>query len=412
MRCWLTLCVVLSPLVAAAQASFSLSEAREKMLQTHPLLASVNALAAAARSDAVETGLWTNPQLNVSYANAWRSSYAPVGLFNASLSQFLELSGTPSARARAGALLAAASEADVAGIRLELSLLLAEAALRYEAARQRVLVQRARTVQLAEVVRIIKERFAAGAAPQYDADRIGIEFGGAEADLGDAEADLLRARGALRAAIGPAASTLPGELEFDLQAQEKLPALEQLLEVLHRDRPDVKGWLARAEASEAQIDAARKAVFPGVGIAVGTQYGQSAMQLDLNVGFSVPLPVINRGQGAIPAARARAESSRAVLASVLGPAEQLLAGVRDEVQRRRATLAGYQARSLTSSDSMLREARLTYESGKSSVLEFADAYSAWADARMHLVTLAQDTRQAEIDLSRLVGRSFAEGRTP
>jgi hypothetical protein len=56
---------------------------------------------------------------------------------------------------------------------------------------------------------------------------------------------------------------------------------------------------------------------------------------------------------------------------------------------------------------MLVEAQAGYLAGRFSVLELADAYGAWRDARLRALELAAATRQAEIDLSRVVGVRLA-----
>ncbi|MET0284043.1 MAG: hypothetical protein ABW352_06220 [Polyangiales bacterium] len=44
-----------------------------------------------------------------------------------------------------------------------------------------------------------------------------------------------------------------------------------------------------------------------------------------------------------------------------------------------------------------------YLAGRFSVLELADAYGAWRDARLRAVELAAAARQSEIDLAQAVG---------
>ena len=63
---------------------------------------------------------------------------------------------------------------------------------------------------------------------------------------------------------------------------------------------------------------------------------------------------------------------------------------------------------LLSGDEMLREAQAAYLAGRFSVLELADAYAAWREARMRALNLAAAARRAEIDLGRELGKPLRE----
>ncbi len=63
-------------------------------------------------------------------------------------------------------------------------------------------------------------------------------------------------------------------------------------------------------------------------------------------------------------------------------------------------------------DEMLTEAQAGYIAGRFSVLELADAYAAWRDARLRGSDLATDARRAELDLGREIGRSLRELDAP
>jgi outer membrane protein TolC len=78
------------------------------------------------------------------------------------------------------------------------------------------------------------------------------------------------------------------------------------------------------------------------------------------------------------------------------------------VLARRTALADYQRRAVASGDEMLGEAQAGYLAGRFSVLELADAYGAWRDARLRAIDLAAAARQAEVDLSREVGTPLRE----
>jgi cobalt-zinc-cadmium efflux system outer membrane protein len=164
----------------------------------------------------------------------------------------------------------------------------------------------------------------------------------------------------------------------------------------------------RASSAELQISTAKRNVMPGIGVNVNGGYGAAPHQWDVGVGFSLPMPVIDRGQGTIPAARARAHQAEAYVNAVLVPAALRIRAMHLEVVTRRNALSAYLTLGVTSGDEMLTEAQAGYVAGRFSVLELADAFRAWRDARLRLIELATAARQAEIDLGRTVGRPLRE----
>jgi cobalt-zinc-cadmium efflux system outer membrane protein len=164
----------------------------------------------------------------------------------------------------------------------------------------------------------------------------------------------------------------------------------------------------RAAAAEANVSVAKRSVFQGVSLSALGGFGAAPGQLDVGVGLAIPVPVIDRGQGAIPAAEAHARQALAYRDAVLIPASARITGMHGEIVARRAALAEYTQRAVASGDEMLREAQAGYLAGRFSVLELADAYTAWRDSRLRALDLAASARNAEIDLGRELGRPLRE----
>jgi outer membrane protein TolC len=176
--------------------------------------------------------------------------------------------------------------------------------------------------------------------------------------------------------------------------------------LLERRHPELASARARAGAANAVVTIARRAVFQGVAVTLAGGFGAAPNQVDVGAGLALPLPIVDRGQTTIPAARARAREAKAQVDVVLVPALARLAGVRREVEQRRQALADYRARGVTSGDEMLTEAQAGYVAGRFSVLELADAYRAYREARLREIELGASARQAEVDLGRVVGHSL------
>lgn len=396
---------------SADTSGYTLADALHAMRAEHPLLKSAAFAIRAARADQQQAGLWTNPSLGASYTKGVRrSSYDDTGYVTYGLTQQLELTGAPSARARAAGLLAQAATSDRAALDVSMSLDVESALIAAAAVQQKLALVDSALTLLQQAARIVDQRVAAGAAPRYDANRIGVTVAMAEADRESTAAELVRARAELHAMIGPGVQRLVGAPSFPLDSETPLRPPEQLLALVLARRPDLEAARQRAASAEQTIAASRRTIWTGVGVNVAGGFGAAPGQQDVGVGLSVPLPAINRGQGLVSGAQARAQQASTFADAVRITAQLRIAGMHSEVLARRAALAGYRARTAASGDEMLSEAQAGYLAGRFSVLELADAYGAWREARLRAVDLAAATRQAEVELSREVGVPLREAR--
>ncbi|HEX5659416.1 MAG TPA: TolC family protein [Polyangiales bacterium] len=384
--------------------SYTLEDALRVMREQHPMLKSALYAINAAKADRVDARLWTNPVLGAQYYYGVRhQSYDRAGYVSYGVTQFLELANAPGARGRAAELGILAARSDYEAMLLQMSLDVQSALIALVAAHRKVELSKLAVELLDHVATVIGQRVSAGASPRYDNARIAVTQAQAHADLSSARADEARASGDLRAAIGPGVGTLRGQPTYSLEAEPRLPAPEQLVETLAARRPDFEAARQRAATAAANIEVSKRLVWPGVGLNVNGGFGAGPQQVDVGVGLTVALPVIDRGQGSVAAAQQRSAEATAYLDGVITPARELVYGVHAEVMARRHALERYLARAVASGDEMLVEAQAGYLAGRFSVLELADAYGAWRDARLRAVELAAATRQSEIDLARAVG---------
>ncbi|MFT3924881.1 MAG: TolC family protein [Myxococcales bacterium] len=388
---------------------FSLGDALRLMRVSHPAIRSRENEIAARRGDAKDAGLWTNPVTHGTYLKGIvHSSYDPLGYLYYDVTQFVELSNVPGERRRQSNLLVAASRADREGVVAQLSLDVESALIDLVAAHRTQELLTGVLTLLDSAGRIVNERVAAGAAPRYDATRIAVTLAIAHADQAESGAALTRAWAEFRAAVGPRARELQGDPDYDLNVEVALPDVPSLLQHMQARRPDVAAARAREAAAKTGIGVAQRSVFPGLEVGLAGGYGAASKQVDFGALVSLPLPVVNVGQGAIPAAKARAREAAADVDAIVVPASERIDGIQHEVLRRRQALKEYQARGVASNEEMLNEAQAGYVAGRFSILELADAYRAFRDARLREIALGQSARQSEIDLGRELGRPLRE----
>lgn len=409
LRTWLTLVLTLPATNARAQQidGFTLEDALRVMRAEHPALRAAELNVEAAEADVIDARLWTNPSASFSYTPGIRaSSYDRAGYMAYGITQFLELSNAPGARKLAAQRTVAASQADQRALALELTFDVEAALVDLVNAEHKVaLVERALAL-LTEAAAIVDKRFKAGASPRYDTTRIGVTLATAHADHDTARADMARAWAMLSAAVGPGMRSLHGSPRYPLDAPLPLPDVDKLLSWLEQKRPDLEAARQRQSAAEAQISAAKRGVWSGVGLSALGGFGAAPRQIDVGVGVSAAIPVVDRGQGSVRAAEKRAQQAEAYQAAVRLPAAARIGGMRQEVEARQRALEDYTKRAEVAGDEMLQEAQAGYLAGRFSVLELADAYSAWRESRLRALDLAAAARHAEIELGREVGVSL------
>ena len=400
--------VTASPAPAATGATLRLAELTAQMRAQHPLLAAQRARVRGARAAAVGAGLWTNPLLDVSHTLGVRqSSYDRVGAPVLGVTQFLELAGAPGARRRAAHLEAQATEADTAALERTLASELAVAYFAHAQALELVKTAQSYLRELERVERLVRVRVDGGLSPRYDATRFGLALVEARSAIATAQADAQRTLGALAVAAG--VPLLPGDagtdVDFDAPVAVTAPDPSRDL----ASSPYLLAVRRRTEAAAASISAAEKGVWPGFSLRLGTGYGQGPGQVDVSVGLVIPLPVLDRGQGAVREARARADEARATQTALDRSTGQQLAAMQAEVARRVDAVEAFRRESLALLTPLREQAEAGYRDGRLSAFELIEAYESTRDARRRQVELVTAALTARASLRRF---SAAGGEAP
>lgn len=389
---------------------YSLADVARVVVRTHPALAAARANVRAAEYDILGAGLWTNPQFSAVYTRSVGfTTFDPVlGFLQAGVTQQIETSNAPAARRRVAEVERDATRLDGLATRQGLVLDAHENFVRGLEAWTR---REALTEHLARLERgatIIEARVGAGMAPVYDRTRVQLALAAARAQLGDADADVERTRTDLEAAVGSGVDALQGRPLGDLFASPELPARAELTHTALDARADVAALQTRSRGSIAAGEVARRGVFPGIalygGFAIGQGYGTNGeRQFDLLVGATVPMPFVDRAQGRVQAATARAEAQALAAQALVEQLHRRALGALREVERRRETLAAFE-RTAPERARAVAEAEAAYREAHIPVAGLIDAWEAVRDARLRAIELALETRVAEVTLWRSVAR--------
>lgn len=382
----------------AETSTFTLEQAIGAMEREHPLFGYSEHMVRAAEEDITAAGRWENPSLDLSWVTGvTQPSYDAAGASTFAIEQPLELSGRPEARQRSARAEMEATQAEMDGLRARLALDVERAFAELSGA-HRIEELARRSVDDLERARVIVDaRVAAGAAPAYDADRLAAALADARTLVALAAGEKASARARFDAAVGPGAARLQGAPAV-LPDPSPPPALATLTNEATTNQPSIRAARARARALEALADLERREVFPGVNVRAIGGFGQAPGQWDLGVGLSIPLPILDFGQGAIAAADARALAADERAAAIENTA---LASLRSSWEQARAAAlayAAYENEVEGLEERMQRRVESAYRDGRLSVLELVDGLRTVREIERRRVELALERVRADIAL--------------
>jgi outer membrane protein, heavy metal efflux system len=238
----------------------------------------------------------------------------------------------------------------------------------------------------------------AGDASRYESERIAQATGNARALAAAADAERAHARERLVALTGDSSLRTATLVRGD---RATLRPLESYLES-HARSPSLVALLAEADATEADAQRAARAWVPDLAVTVGEKRVNESGLSDtgLVLGFSMPLPVFDRGSADEARLRGEARALRQRHALEFADRE---AEVRGAWQLAR-NLEQNAAR-VTGAGTLGRIATAAYQAGEGTLLELIDAHDAERETALVALDLDLRARLARIELDALVGES-------
>jgi cobalt-zinc-cadmium efflux system outer membrane protein len=298
------------PQLAAALSPISLGEVERLAAANNPALRAAQARIDAAREQSRQAGAWPNPVIGATAEEITFRDDDPRGEYGFFAQQTIVLGGK--LRLRQDVFNRTADRA-VAELELQQQRVLSSVrALFYEALAldRRVEVNERLAALTSEAVTITAQLFNVGAADRPDFLESEIETRRVQLELNAAKNRGLATRQQLAALVGSldiASRPLAGSVDDPLPELERATATQALIERSPQMRA-ARAELARAQAATAL---ARKATFPDLflrgGGAYNREYGDVTRQpIGWEGAFEagVSIPLFNRNQGGVAAARA------------------------------------------------------------------------------------------------------------
>ncbi len=208
-------------------------------------------------------------------------------------------------------------------------------------------------------------------------------------------------------------------------------ATAQLIEPALRRRPDLQRLRFERDRSGAEVQLARAEAWEdwtiGVDYSVDKQVFQDEPSVDpigtkrdsfLGVGISVPLPLFNRNQGRIAAARAEGRRAAARLIGLERTVEAEVETATRRVEELAQVAAEYRERIVPRATRNVTLLEKGYRQGLIGVSVLVQGEQQYADVALRYARVMGDLRQAEVDLesaaaaSPLLKRDFSSGVKP
>lgn len=383
----------------------TLAEALEAFAENSPALRIARAEAAEVAGRARRSRSYANPAISLLREDLSRSG-EDYWEATAGLMQRIEWPGRTAARGVAARHTITGAGARFRADSLQLVFAVREAYVRawLAEAAERTIGQAAEMISA--VTRAAEQRLEAGDISGYETRRLRLGRIQAEKDEADAE---LRARAARRLL---ASLVMPDAALHELGPADAIagvpPAIASgaVLAALSR-RPDLEAAARELDAARAQHRVATLEWVPDPTVSLAYKEHADGFK-GATLGVDLPLPIFDRAGGAREEAAARESAARSGLGLLRRQAELDLVDASDlySVARERLQVTGEGL--VTESEVVLSAARVAYDEGEMTLVEFLDATGAFRDARLSALTLRAEAWIAYHNLLRAMGGAPGE----
>lgn len=369
-------------------------------LENNPQLRASGARVDAAVGRAYQAKQWSNPELELS-AEDW-----PVGggqgfadaKQTIGIAQALPFPGKKSLDRQIGVAGVKLSETELALRRTELVRDVKAGFFRVLASERLVEVSRQLVVVAESSAEAARKRVDAGAAAYQEQLRAEVQLEQARTELAGFERESAAARHGFATLLGRLdlrGATLIGALAE--RPDTRLlgdPAEEQLAQ-----HPSVSG--ARANLDRAQLEHRRARLEPYPDVKVGVAGGRigATDESIIQLGFSLPLPILDRGKGKRQEARANVNIAEAELHAAQQQLHREWANALKRYRTAAEQVANHRERMLPKATEALRLVQTGFEQGKFGFIDLVDTQRMTAEARLayQQKLLEMNLAQAELE---------------
>ncbi len=389
------------------QEELTLEQALAMALQNNPQLTAFSLEIRAREAAALQAALRPNPELELETENFAGSG--PLAAFKAtettvSLGQLIELGGKRQKRMQVAVLQSDLASWEYEARKLDVFTQVVTAFSKTLAAQELVRLN-TEILSLAEEFQTqIERRVQAGRVSPAALSRAQVETAKARIALQRSKKTLTTARQELAATWGATHLSFK-QVRGNLDQVVPLPPLERLKSFLQQN-PDLARWQTVKEQRKAARTLAEAQAVPDPHIRIGWRRFNDNGDQALVAGVSIPLPLLNRNQGAVQEAAVRIRqaewqerSARIELQTLLNRYYQTLAATQHALKALKDEIIPQAQQAFDTIDRGYRE-------GKFGFLDVLDARRTLFSARQHYVQQLAEYQQIRAQIERLVGQSL------
>ncbi len=402
-----------APLAASADAgaptvpdALTLGDAVALALAYNPTLNAAAWSHEAGAARVLQAGLLPNPQVGFTVEDVAGTGNRTGGQeaeTTLRLLQLFELGGKRSARQDEASRGAELTAWDYEAARLDLRALTTRAFLDVLAAQERLALA-GQTIALTESMVVSIARLVdAGRESSAEATRAEVSLATVEIDRAQTQRDLDTARQRLAALWGapPRFSHAAGRLD-EGGPVPPLAALEARLP----QNPDLARWETEFAQREAALALAEANAIPNLTLEGGVRRYEDTDDTGFVFGAFIPLPFLNRNQGAIAEARTELARAYAQRSAAATRARADLAAAHGRLATAQAEATALRQRVLPAATRAFEIMQAGYDEGRYRSLDVLDAQRMLIAARERLLRAVIDGRQAQTEIERIVGGPF------
>lgn len=270
--------------------------------------------------------------------------------------------------------------------------------------------QRIAADYLAELTKAQETRFKAGDIGEADLIQTRLEELQFRNELLKAEDDAEQARLALSTFLGRNRGQTRYVVRGRLEQADRTCDLAKLLEQALASRPDLVALRHARDAAESAVVLAKRQIIPDVdvgvtytdngGVVANHPVDPTPAFRQLGIHLSIPLPLFDRGQYGVQAAKAQAEQVEAQLQAAELKAEVSIRTADAQYRSALVRLRGFKETVLKSTELLLEARRYSYQRGASSLLELLDAQRSANQVQQSYQDALADTAKALLELQR------------
>ena len=383
----------------------TLAQALALTLKQNPDLAAFSWDVRSAEARVLQARLRPNPELGMQSEDISGSrpgfSHSQTTL---QLSQLLELGGKRTARVREATFGRELAKLDYESKRLDILKKTAQAFVEVLSAQERVRLGQENLELTSGLIPDIRKRIEAGKASAVEQTRSEVAVASARIELDQAKRSLITARQHLAAQWGSAQPKF-AQVVGDLEHVTYLPSLENLSLSL-AENPEIARWEPETDKRQATLRLQQAQAVPNITLSAAPRYIGETREWTSVIGFSLPLPLWNRNQGAIleakhQLAKADDEKRSAVtrLSSELNDAYQTVARTSNEIHVLKESV-------LPGAEKAVEAIRQGYEAGRFSYLDVNEARRTLTTARLQYLQALSDYHKAVAEIEALTVQPF------